>query len=193
MTFRAPQDIASVWNDGRLRLFAGKPDGTLAEGKLMWGDNTNWNGMLQIAQFKPDTSGRDGLLTVWSTGDLIAYPANGDGVLNGSSQSMWKDPSWKVASKLTTGDFNGDGRDDGVITDGAGALVRYGNGKGGLSDGVSMWPDKSWKTVQTILGGDFTGDGKVDLGSLWNNQQKFTVYQGNGDGTLADGKDAWTR
>ncbi|MEV5283131.1 FG-GAP-like repeat-containing protein [Streptomyces sp. NPDC052811] len=185
-------DIASVWNDGRLRLYAGKPDGTLAEGKLMWGDNTNWNDMLQIARFKPDTSGRDGLLTVWSTGDLIAYPTNGDGVL-GNSQSMWKDPSWKVASKLTTGDFNGDGRDDVVITDGAGALVRYGNGRGGLSDGVSMWPDKSWKSVQAILGGDFDGNGKTDLGSLWNNQQKFTVYQGNGDGTLADGKDAWTR
>ncbi|MFD7168468.1 FG-GAP-like repeat-containing protein [Streptomyces violascens] len=186
-------DIASVWNDGRLRLFAGKPDGTLAEGKLMWADTkTNWNGMLQIARFKPDTSGGDGLLTVWSTGDLYAYPAKGDGVL-GDSQSMWKDPSWKVASKLTTGDFNGDGRDDVVITDGAGALVRYGNGKGGLSDGVSMWPDKSWKSVQAILGGDFDGNGKTDLGSLWNNQQKFTVYQGNGDGTLGDGKDAWTR
>ncbi|MFI6056365.1 FG-GAP-like repeat-containing protein [Streptomyces violascens] len=185
-------DIASVWNDGNLRLFAGKPDGTLAEGKMMWPAGTNWNGMLQIARFKPDTSGRDGLLTVWSTGDLYAYPANGDGVL-GSSQSMWKDPSWKIASKLTTGDFNGDGRDDVVITDGAGALVRYGNGKGGLSDGVSMWPDKSWKSVQAILGGDFDGDGKTDLGSLWNNQKKFTVYKGNGDGTLADSTDAWTR
>ncbi|MFI6689213.1 FG-GAP-like repeat-containing protein [Streptomyces sp. NPDC050485] len=186
-------DIASVWADGRLRLYAGKPDGKLAEGKLLWTDTkTDWNGMLQIARFKPDTSGRDGLLTVWSTGDLYAYPTDGDGVL-GSSQSMWKDPSWKVASKLTTGDFNGDGRDDVVITDGAGALVRYGNGKGGLSDGVSMWPDKSWKSVQAILGGDFDGDGKTDLGSLWNNQQKFTVYKGKGDGTLASGTDAWTR
>lgn len=186
-------DIASVWNDGHLRLYAGKSDGTLAEGKLMWPDSTNWNSMLQIARFKPDNSGHDGLLTVWSTGDLYAYSTNGDGALNGTAQSMWKDPSWKVASKLTTGDFNGDGRDDVVITNGDGALVRYGNGKGGLSDGASMWPDKSWKSVQAILGGDFDGNGKTDLGSLWNNQQKFTIYQGNGDGTLTDGKDAWTR
>ncbi|MFE9574530.1 FG-GAP repeat domain-containing protein [Streptomyces sp. NPDC006692] len=104
-----------------------------------------------------------------------------------------EDLSWKGVSKLTTGDFNGDGRDDVVITSGDGALVSYGNGQGGLSDGVSMWPDKSWKSVQAILGGDFDGDGKVDLGSLWNNQRKFTVYKGNGDGTLAGGKDAWPR
>ncbi|MFD9817532.1 FG-GAP-like repeat-containing protein [Streptomyces violascens] len=186
-------DIASVWNDGRIRLFAGKPDGTLAEGKLMWGDGTNWNGMLQIARFKPDTSGRDGLLTVWSTGDLYAYPTNSDGVMTGASQSMWKDPSWKGTSKLTTGDFNNDGRDDVVITNGNGALLRYGNSQGGLTDGVSMWPDKSWGSVQAILGGDFDGDGKVDLGGLWNNQRKFVLYKGNGNGTLADGKHAWTR
>ncbi|MFD7164732.1 trypsin-like serine protease [Streptomyces violascens] len=192
-------DIAAVGSDGRLRLFAGKSDGTLADGKLMWADTTtNWNGMLQLARFKSDATGRDGLLAVWgagSVGALYAYPTNSEGVLSGDSKSMWKnDGSWKAASKLTTGDFTSDGRDDVVVTSGDGALFRYsGNAQGGLSDAVSMWRDKTWGAAQLILAGDFDGDGKVDLGSLWGNQQRFNLFKGDGAGALADGKDAWPR
>ncbi|MFE9558773.1 trypsin-like serine protease [Streptomyces sp. NPDC006703] len=192
-------DIAAVGTDGRLRLFAGKSDGTLADGKLMWADTTtNWNGMLQLARFKSDATGRDGLLAVWgagSVGALYAYPTNAEGVLSGDSKSMWKnDGSWKAAAKLTTGDFNGDGRDDVVVTSGDGALFRYnGNPQGGLSDAVSMWRDKTWGAAQLILAGDFDGDGKVDLGSLWGNQQRFNFFKGDGAGALADGQDAWPR
>ncbi|MFD7015379.1 FG-GAP-like repeat-containing protein [Streptomyces sp. NPDC059928] len=192
-------DIAAVGSDGRLRLYAGKSDGTLADGKLMWADTTtNWNGMLQLARFKSDATGRDGLLAVWGAGPagaLYAYPTNGEGVLSGDSKSMWKnDGSWKAAAKLTTGDFNGDGRDDVAVASSDGALIRFsGNPQGGLSDGVSMWRDKTWGAAQLILAGDFDGDGKVDLGSLWGNQQRFNFFKGDGAGALADGQDAWPR
>lgn len=102
----------------------------------------NWNGMLQLARFKSDVTGRDGLLTVrgaGSVGALYAYPTNSEGVLSGASKSMWKnDGSWKAAVKLTTGDFTGDGRADVVVTSGDGALFRYsGNAQGGLTCGVT--------------------------------------------------------
>ncbi|MFI6055790.1 hypothetical protein ACIBCO_37645 [Streptomyces violascens] len=46
---------------------------------------------------------------------------------------------WKNATKIVAGDFNGDGRDDVVITTGDGALLRYGNGKTDLS---SLWSNR---------------------------------------------------
>ncbi|MFG3286060.1 FG-GAP-like repeat-containing protein [Streptomyces sp. NPDC048111] len=188
-------DIASVWSDGRLRLYAGKTDGKLAPGTLMWPEGTDWNGMLQLARFKSDNSGRDGLIAVWGAGPagaLYAYPTNSAGALDGSKKSMWAaDGSWKYASKFTTGDFNGDGRDDVVITD-SGNLIRYnGNAQGGLDARVSMWRDNSWGAAQLLMAGDFNGDGKTDIGSLWGNQQHFNLYRGNGAGALAEGTEAW--
>ncbi|WP_406502954.1 hypothetical protein [Streptomyces sp. NBC_00212] len=56
-----------------------------------------------------------------------------------------------------------------------------------------MWRDKTWGAAQLILAGDFDGDGKADLGSLWDNQQRFNFFKGDGAGALADGQDAWPR
>ncbi|MFE0684993.1 trypsin-like serine protease [Streptomyces sp. NPDC058961] len=188
-------DIASVWADGRLRLYAGKSDGQLADGKLMWPDASDWNGMLQLARFKSDNSGRDGLLAVWGSGpagSLYAYSTTAEGILSGTSKSMWGDPSWKNVAKLTTGDFNGDGRDDVVALSREGGLFRWdGNAQGGLNEFTSMWKDNTWGATQVLLSGDFDGDGRCDIGALWSNLQRFNLYKGNGAGALSASREAW--
>ncbi|MFJ6053462.1 RICIN domain-containing protein [Streptomyces sp. NPDC092307] len=190
-------DIASVWSGGGLRLYAGRPDGSLAEGKTMWADaSTNWNAMLQLDRFRMAGSDRDGIIAVWGTGggkgSLYAYSTGADGVLNGQSRKMWPDTTWTGIQKITTGDFNNDGRDDIVAIASDGALRRYsGNTAGGLDAGVSMWHDTTWNNTPIVLAGDFNGDGKTDVARLWNNQQRFGLYRGNGQGALAAGTNAW--
>ncbi|MFJ7272002.1 RICIN domain-containing protein [Streptomyces sp. NPDC099050] len=189
-------DIASVWSTGALRLYAGKSDGSLAGAKTMWPDATNWNAMRQLERFRPVGSTRDSILAVWGTGSaqgsLYAYSAGADGVLNGQSTKMWPDTSWLNMQKIAAGDFNSDGRDDVAALTSDGSLLRYsGNAAGGLDGGVALWGDKSWNNMAIVLAGDFNGDGKTDLGGLWNEQQRFNFYKGNGQGALAGGTSAW--
>lgn len=190
-------DIASVWGDGALRLYAGQPDGSLAVGKAMWtGGSTNWDAMHQLERYRAAGSDRDGLLAVWGTGDakgsLYAYSTGPDGVLNGQSRKMWPDTTWMSIQKIASGDLDHDGRDDVVAIASDGALRRYsGNAAGGLDAGASMWPDKTWNNMPVLLAGDFDGDGRTDLGGLWSNQQRFNFYKGNGQGGVALGTNAW--
>ncbi|MFD4925297.1 RICIN domain-containing protein [Streptomyces goshikiensis] len=190
-------DIASVWANGTLRLYAGQQDGSLAGGKPMWTEETtNWNAMAQLARYKVDGSGRDGLLAVWGAGDskgaLYGYYTGTNGLLSGTSRQLWRDTSWLGVQKIATGDLNGDGRDDVVAIASDGALRRYsGNADGGLDDGVSMWSNNGWNNMPVMLSGDFNGDGKTDLGGLWSNQQRFNFYQGDGQGVIGAGTTAW--
>ncbi|MFD7103489.1 trypsin-like serine protease [Streptomyces celluloflavus] len=194
-------DIAAVWSNGSLRLYAADANRNLTANKPMWVDEkTNWNDMLHLARFKTDASGRDGLLTVWGGGPkgaLYAYDTGPSGTLNGTKRNMWRDDTWQHMTKIATGDFNGDGRDDIVAVTNVGGLSRYtrydSTAGGGLSDGVPMWHDNGWGGTQILLAGDFDGDGNTDIGSLWSNQQRFNFYKGDGKGNLAEGTHAWPR
>ncbi|MCT9092599.1 trypsin-like serine protease [Streptomyces sp. ASQP_92] len=188
-------DIAAVWANGPLRLYLGTANGPLTSSKPMWLDETtDWNPMLQLTRFKADASGRDGLLAVWNSGPkgaLYAYTTAADGKLTGQKRNMWRDNTWQYTQKVVSGDFNNDGFDDVVALSDTGALVRYGNAQGSLENGVSMWPDNGWNGMPVVLAGDFDGDGNTDMGGLWNNQQRFNFYKGNGKGSITTGTNAW--
>ncbi|MFI1170417.1 FG-GAP-like repeat-containing protein [Streptomyces melanogenes] len=183
-------DIAAVWGDGSLHFYAGQADGTLAEAKRMWPGDNSWGTMRHIARFKADGSGRDGLAAVWADGSLYAYHTGKDGILTQKKRKLWHhDKSWNKMRSFTTGDFNGDGRDDVVAVTSAGWLVRWdGNRHGELDKGVNIWRDPAWSGI-TVFGGDVDGDGRTDLLGHWDTT--FKLYRGDGKGRTDDGKDAW--
>ncbi|MEU4209263.1 VCBS repeat-containing protein [Streptomyces sp. NPDC026206] len=134
-------------------------------------------------RFKADGSGRDGLLAVTKDGSLYSYATGPNGVLLDQRREMWHDKTWNK-KLVTTGDFNGDGRDDIAAIANNGAMHLYlGNAEGRFDSGTSMWRDNTWDSYQAVLGGDFNRDGKSDIAAL-NGAGELYLYPIKGDGTL---------
>ncbi|MEW2265119.1 trypsin-like serine protease [Streptomyces sp. NPDC047868] len=167
------------WNWSRSKAFTGDFDG----------DGDGDVGVLYDYGRQSDGTNRTALWTLTSSGTGFGRPVK---VWDSAGSISWE---WS-RSKVVTGDFDGDGRDD--------VGVLYGNGAG--SDGTNrtaLWtltssgtgfgrPEKVWDSAGTIswdwerskvTSGDFDGDGRTDVGVLY----------GNGQGTDGSNRTAlWT-
>ena len=132
----------------------------------------------------------DGKLdAVVASGGTTQYPGsgvaislgNGDGTFTlatGSPISLGKS-----LSAIVTGDFNGDGKLDLVVTDSGGnaVIVLLGNGDGTFGTpttiSVGNQPD-------AIVAGDFNDDGNLDVAIANYGGGTVTLLLGNGDGTF---------
>ncbi|MFE9374224.1 ricin-type beta-trefoil lectin domain protein [Streptomyces sp. NPDC006711] len=155
---------------------------------------------------RTDTGNRSALWVSLSDGKALLPP-----------QGQWDsgDDSWNWnASKLTSGDFNGDGKTDIAI------LYNYGQdstgnnhtglwfagGATGLSTPKKIWDSSSsWNwNASTVASGDFNGDGKSDIAVLYDygrdadgsNHTGMWVLSGEADGVSApkkvwDSTDSW--
>ncbi|MEF3111924.1 FG-GAP-like repeat-containing protein [Streptomyces chrestomyceticus] len=183
-------DLIARRGDGQMFLYTGTANGNLNPRVALWG-NTSWKTMKQIVRYRADASGRDGLAAVWGDGSLQAYTTKADGTLSGTRRDLWHDKSWDGMRILSSGDFNGDGKDDIVATDPDGGFRLYtGNAQGTVTRAPDLWHDKSWGSMRALLGGDFNGDGKVDIAALWGDRS-LHLYAGNGKGTLTAGPSMW--
>ncbi|WP_329201366.1 MULTISPECIES: C40 family peptidase [unclassified Streptomyces] len=140
-----------------------------------------------------DGDGRDDVAVLYDYGreggrshsGLWTFSSNGSGF--NSPKKAWDSgsDSWNWASsKLTVGDFNGDGRADiaalydmGRSEDGRNRtkLFTFTNNGNGFSAPEKVWDSqedaavKSWNWSASKLGvGDFNGDGKADVGVLYD-------------------------
>ncbi|RKT09719.1 FG-GAP repeat protein [Streptomyces sp. 1114.5] len=153
---------------------------TWANSKPVVGD-FNGDGKADIAIVydygKSGDASRTGLWTFTSTGAGFS-----------SAKQVWDsstDPvkSWNWnASKVTAGDFNGDGRTDIAIAYDYGktgdasrtGLWTFTSTGAGFSSAKQVWdsstdPVKSWNwNASKVTAGDFNGDGKADIGVLYD-------------------------
>ncbi|MFF7674069.1 trypsin-like serine protease [Actinacidiphila glaucinigra] len=144
-------------------------------------------------------------------GQSSLWVFDSDGTAYRSPRVVWDSGaiSWTwTSSKLTSGDYNGDGKDD--------VGVLYNNGQAGGKNQSKLWtftsngdtfqtPKVAWESGATSwswdaskpVSGDFTGDGKDDVGILYNYGQtggdyrsKLWTFTSNGD-TFQTPKVVW--
>jgi hypothetical protein len=143
------------------------PAAAVDDGVKVAGD-FNGDGRDDVAAMYGYASGRVALFT---------FGANATGGFGAPVKSWETAPgNWTFGNvKLTTGDANGDGRDD------VAAMYGYADGRVALftflanPDGGFAAPVKSWETPAgnwtfkhvRLVGGDFNGDGRDDVGAMY--------------------------
>lgn len=211
-------DVAALYDEGQdaagrgvVSLWVFDSDGTaLRAPRVVWNSNTSWrwsSSTLTSGDFNGDgktdiavlynygrtTDGRNhtGLWVFTSTGNTFQAPAK-----------VWDsgDDSWNWdASKVTSGDYNGDGRTDvavlynyGQAADGRNQTgLWFVGGADGLGAPKKVWTnDTSWNwNASKPTSGDYNGDGKADVGVLYNYGQDSVGRNHTGLWTMA-GTDA---
>jgi hypothetical protein len=126
-----------------------------------------------FANFTADFNG-DGIADITAGVQPGVFLGDGHG---GFRQSF----TFPTGFVISVGDFNGDGKPDLVISDGATLRVLMGNGDGAFQAPVNTTVTIPSNTKVTAVVSDFNGDGKADLAGT------FGILLGNGDGTFQSG------
>ncbi len=112
------------------------------------------------------------------TGVIVSL-GNGDGTFQ--PPVTYPVAAGRFTFGLVTGDFNGDGRIDFVVSDAAGIQVLLGNGDGTFQAAETV---EAGVSSAFLVAGDFTGDGRTDLAVADSGGTSVSVLLGNGDGTF---------
>ena len=92
-----------------------------------------------------------------------------------------------------TGDVNGDGRDDIILSraiNGKRALTVYlGQSNGKFGNAITTTSTRNFIYGDPAFIGDFNGDGRTDIVIMWTNggKRQLLVYTGKADGTFNEG------
>ncbi len=102
---------------------------------------------------------------------------------NGSFQAPTAYPAGSTPAAVTTGDLNGDGKQDIAVAtySGGTARVYLNNGNGTFATGVAY---QTASTGNGIVAADLNGDGSLDLATSNQFSSAASVLLNNGDGTF---------
>ncbi|MGW0754678.1 FG-GAP-like repeat-containing protein, partial [Streptomyces sp. NPDC002587] len=209
-------DVGMMYDHGSCHTasytFLSKPDGTFDNIFWSWGSgngNWCWNESKHVTgDFNKD--GRDDMLAMYGHGDgsvemytLLGKP---DGGFAAPFRSWNRAPGmWDYnRSKLTSGDYNGDGRADAAI------MYRYDNGRsafftltgktdGGVNEEFQSWssPENSWhlENAGNPVSGDTNKDGRDDVSIMYNYASGATSifgFKAKTDGGFEAPVKSWT-
>jgi hypothetical protein len=134
-------------------------------GTISFLDTTNANYVLGSATLGP--TGSNGISFLNTTTLPLPQPGSG------------------VGSYVVTGDLNGDGIPDILVTDPSANTLSVLLGKGDGTFTTTTIPASTGQDFYMIATGDFNGDGKLDYAI--NTAPNIGIYLGNGDGTFTAG------
>jgi hypothetical protein len=176
-------DIASSQN-GTVSVLLGNGDGTFQP------QVTYAVGFLPGAIVASDFTGDGRLDLAVANGYFCTNSPSGDSTVSvlmgngdGTFQPQVTYPIESEVSWMTTGDFEGNGRQDLVIGSYVGNQLLINNGDGTFQPARTLPGSYSGGGV-----GDFNGDGKLDIAGAQEVKNDVAVMLGNGDGTFAPPK-----
>ncbi|MET9465141.1 FG-GAP-like repeat-containing protein [Streptomyces sp. NPDC006544] len=192
--------------------FLAKADGTFNPHFGSWGSgagNWCWNESKHVTgDFNGD--GRDDMLAMYGHGDgsvemytLLGKPDGGFATPLKSWNRTAAQWSYSL-SKLSSGDYNGDGRADVAVmfdyTNGHAALFTMtGRPDGGVNDDIKSWdvPEGSWYagSIGLLTSGDRNKDGRDDLAIMYNyatGTSTAMLFKARADGGFEDYLKSWS-
>jgi hypothetical protein len=181
-------DIAFIGDNGNLTTAVGRGNGTLAitsqiaatAGEFLLAADFNADGRPDVAAILPGVPMQE----ILPDSQLFFYKGNGDGTFRSPSAGI--DLHITGAVHAATGDFNGDGHLD-IVVSAIGTppnqgqptqaiLAVPGNGDGSFGTPVFLATQSSFNPASSLLTADLNNDKRTDL--IWNNM----VFLGQSDG-----------
>ncbi|WP_256796054.1 SpoIID/LytB domain-containing protein [Terrabacter sp. Ter38] len=187
-------DVVARRSDGTLWLWSGGPHGVLDRAPVRIG--TGWgsvNLLIPVGDISGD--GHTDFLSRTTSGDLVLNLGSGAGGITGSRRVG---AGWGIFSRVTAGDFDGDGRTDlAAVRASDGRLAFYAGLGGGTFQAAQLIGSSDWRPFSEFLSlGDLTGDGRHDVLVRRASDGALFVYPVTGRfvlGTpLPSGTHAWT-
>ncbi|MEU3604673.1 FG-GAP-like repeat-containing protein [Streptomyces sp. NPDC035033] len=201
------------YGDGVLGVFRAlsRADGTFENPVLSFktGVNSWYTSSVSYTMGDTNGDGRDDIVAFYGYGTgesrLFTFTAKADGHLN-SYVGSWSAPAgaWERSrGKLTTGDFNQDGRDDLAITyghdDGRTEFrLSYARPDGGFDAFTTPYTTDpgDWYVNSTgnLVTGDTNADGRPDISVSYNygnGETRVFTFRGNAEGTINPGIRGW--